>query len=89
MKGDLMFHNIDRLRERKKGIDKRISRLLDSRAEIAKNIGIEKRKNNIKIINKAKEREIIRMVTNKSKNKTFVKKCFESIIKESRKIQRL
>ena len=69
-------------------IDKRISKLLDKRAEIVKKVGKEKKRLGIKIVNKKREKEVLENVLRKGKNKKFIRNCFESIIRESRKIQK-
>lgn len=79
---------LDILRKKINHLDKKISALLEKRAEVVKKIGKEKKKLGIKIINPKRENKVLNNVSNGKRNKKFVKQCFRKIIKESRKLQK-
>ena len=67
-------------------IDETLMSLLDKRAEIVKIIREIKMKNNLPILNKERENEILEK-TKKFDNNEFVNSLFIEIIEKSRKIQ--
>ena len=70
-------------------IDNQISGLLLKRLKIVKKIGKFKKKNKIKVINKKREKEIFRRLEkNHKKDSVYMKRIFNSIINNSRKVQR-
>ncbi len=83
-----MKDTLKMLRNRTDEIDRTISKLLDLRADIVRKIGIVKRNNCIAVVDKKRERDILKKVTLKKRNKGFLKNCFQTIIKESKKIQK-
>jgi chorismate mutase len=70
-------------------IDNELMELLKKRLESARKIGIYKKKHKIKIVNKEREKEVLKDRIKKSKlSKDFTKKLFSIIIKESREVQK-
>jgi len=70
-------------------IDKEIISLLKKRFLISKKIGNIKRKNNIKIQDIKREKELIKNKINTSNlNKKFIKDIYNLIFKESRRLQK-
>jgi len=70
-------------------IDNDIIRLLKKRLDSAREIGNYKKKQGIKIIDKKREKEILKDRIKKSDlSKNFTKKLFSIIIKESREVQK-
>lgn len=70
-------------------VDRNIVNLLSERFEFVGQIADHKRKNGIKIVDKDRERDIIKKIKKYSykTHQKFFKKIFEDIISYSRKIQ--
>lgn len=76
------MEQIDKLRNRIDGIDRKILKLIEKRVDLAKNIGRIKKKNGLKISDSEREREVIENVLSSSNiDKDFLKKLFRLIIK--------
>lgn len=70
-------------------LDKTIVDSLKNRFEITKKIGKYKLKNKLSVVNKKRELEIIDFWTKKTKfKKKFVKRFFNVIFEESKRLQR-
>ncbi|VVB78307.1 Chorismate mutase [uncultured archaeon] len=70
-------------------IDKKIMKLIETRLYHARKLGEYKKKNGIPIIDKKREKEIIRDRVSKSKlSKEFTSKLFLLMINESRRVQK-
>lgn len=83
-----MKQKILELRKKIDRIDGILIICLDKRIQTAKLIGDIKKKNNLPIIDKNREKEIFRKVE-RTKNKENIIRIFERIIEESRKIQNI
>lgn len=83
-----MRDSLKMLRSKVNKIDGRISKLLDCRADISRKIGSKKKKRNIAVVDREREKEIIANVTINRKNRKFIRNCFAAIMKESRRLQR-
>jgi len=68
-------------------IDSQIVKLLDKRIKLSKQIGEYKKKNNLKITDSKREKEVLKNVKKKSKNSAFVLKLYKLIIRESKRKQ--
>lgn len=69
-------------------IDHKLMKLLEKRLDSARKIGEYKKKNGMKIIDKKREKEILKdRVKNSKLSKDFTKKLFSVIIRESRRVQ--
>lgn len=76
------MEQIDKLRNRIDGIDRKILKLIEKRADLAKNIGGIKKRNGLKISDSERERKVIENVLSSSNiDKDFLKKLFRLIIK--------
>ncbi len=76
------MEQIEKLRNRIDGIDRKILKLIEKRADLAKNIGRIKKRNGLKISDSEREREVIENVLSSSNiDKDFLKKLFRLIIK--------
>jgi len=56
--------NLDALRQRIDRIDEKLVRLLDERAQLAQQIGVEKRKQGLPVVDAAREDAVLRRVRN-------------------------
>ncbi len=83
---------MDKLKKYRKVIDKidyKIFRLLLKRLTLVKKIKAYKKSNGIKILDKSREKYILKRFKAKSKeSKFFIKNIFKSIIKNSRVLQK-
>ena len=83
---------IDRLRKEIDRVDSQILKLIAKRMKAAKKIGIFKKKNNMKIVDLKREKELLSKISSKAKrlrlNNIFTTNLFKTIIKESRKQQK-
>ena len=70
-------------------IDSNIVKLLSSRFRIAKQIASYKKKNNIKVLDKKRELQVIKNIKKHSdkRNQKFIVDIFKTIINHSKKIQ--
>lgn len=76
------MEQIDKLRNRIDGIDRKILKLIEKRVDLAKNIGGIKKRNGLKISDSERERKVIENVLSSSNiDKDFLKKLFRLIIK--------
>lgn len=76
------MEQIDKLRNRIDGIDRKILKLIEKRADLAKNTGRIKKRNGLKISDSERERKVIENVLSSSNiDKDFLKKLFRLIIK--------
>ncbi len=85
MKNNNIFH-----KERKEieDVDSKVFELLEKRFLIVEKIGKIKKENNIKVLDRKREEEIIEKAINSSKlSPEFVKKIYKLIFKESYKNQ--
>lgn len=79
------------LRKKIDNIDDNIVALLLKRFKVVRKLGKLKKKQNLKIVNKNREKEILLRIKNKAKNKKeqdYLSGIFSSIISNSRKLQR-
>lgn len=80
--------DFDYRRKKINEIDKRIFKLLELRIQQSQAIGEYKKQNNLPILDKKREEEIIKTRTDQSMlDKDFIKNLYELIFKESRKSQ--
>jgi monofunctional chorismate mutase len=80
---------MDEFRREVDEVDSQIIKLLEKRSEMSKQIGAYKKQNNIEIIDKKRERELIENLQNTSSlDKNFIKELYNLIIRNSREIQR-
>lgn len=86
-----MNPNLNTLREEINGIDREVLKLLKRRFEIVKEIGEIKEIEKLEIEDRGREKELYEMYENVARELNldveFVKKIFEEIILESKKIQ--
>jgi len=85
-----MENKLNKLRKNINQVDNELISLLKKRIKFVKSIGKYKKINKIQIINKNREKEIILKVKNRAINKkeeNYLVSIFDSIIKNSRKIQ--
>ncbi len=76
------MEQIDKLRNRIDGIDRKILKLIEKRVDLAKNTGRIKKRNGLKISDSERERKVIENVLSSSNiDKDFLKKLFRLIIK--------
>lgn len=83
---DTMKEQITQLRKKIDRIDRTLIDCLDKRIEIARIIGDIKKKNNLPIFNKAREKKILSKVE-LALNKKIVIPIFKEILRQSRKAQ--
>lgn len=83
------------LKEYRKEFDKINNEILNSvskRMKLSKKLGIFKKKNNLKRINREREKEMIKNLEKKAKklglDKKFINDLFKPIILHSRKVQK-
>ncbi|MCX6695362.1 MAG: chorismate mutase [Candidatus Altiarchaeota archaeon] len=75
----------EQLREKIDRVDSRILELIEERVEIAKKIGVVKRKKGLPIVDQEREQKILSDVTGKTKlDKQFIKKIFREIMEYCR-----
>lgn len=80
---------MNELRKKIDNVDRQIIKLLSERQSIVKKIAKIKKENNLPIINKEREEEVIRKAKGMNKiNPVFVENLFNLIIKESRRVQK-
>ncbi|MBI2436805.1 MAG: chorismate mutase [Candidatus Magasanikbacteria bacterium] len=86
-----MNNNLENLREEINGIDEQILKLLKTRFEIAQEIGKIKKEQGTQIDDTLREEELFEMYEKLARelglDGEFVKKIFEEIILESKRIQ--
>ena len=83
------MNKLDHYRKKIDLIDKNIIKLLSQRFELTKQIGDYKKKNNIKVVDKKRELQVINNIKKYShKHKKFIIDIFKKIINYSKKIQR-
>lgn len=83
--------NIDSLRDKIDELDRKLIELLNERAKLANQIGQIKKKNNLPIYMPNREAEVMRNVMSNNKgplSETAVKRLFERIIDEIRRLER-
>lgn len=74
------MEQIEKLRNRIDGVDRKIVELLEDRVDIARKIGKIKKKNKLKISDLKREHDIIKNVSDSDIDKKFVKKLFKMVI---------
>jgi chorismate mutase len=80
---------IDFYRKKINNIDSKILNLLKERFENSKKIGRIKKKKGMKVLDKKREKEIVKGLIEKSNlNKKFIKKIYSIIFRESRRLQK-
>ncbi|MBI4066776.1 chorismate mutase [Candidatus Gottesmanbacteria bacterium] len=80
--------NLDILRKKIDAIDRKIIRLLEQRLDLARNIGKIKRMSKISIVDNDREEFIKKRINKLSPNNQSVKNIFETILKESKSLQK-
>jgi chorismate mutase len=84
--------NIDQARNEIDAIDSAIVKLLDRRAKIVKGIGVIKARAGLPVFDRRRESEVMRRVRRSSDGSfggAALKRIFEEILLESRRVQRL
>jgi len=87
----LSSNELDKLRDGIDDLDKKIIDLLNERAKLANKIGIIKKKMEIPIYNPNRESEVLKNVISHNKgplSETAVKRLYERIIDEIRRLER-
>jgi chorismate mutase/prephenate dehydratase len=83
-----MNEDLSNLRDEIDKIDSEIANLFIKRFEIVRQMGEYKKNNGIQIRDKAREKEIINSISQKSGlDKMFVRKIYSLIFKESRRLE--
>jgi len=84
--------SLENLRKEIESVNICILKLLAKRNNVSKKIGTYKKKHNLSITDKKKEKEIFAKIKSQSKrlglHERFVKDVFNKIIKESKRLQR-
>ena len=80
---------IDELRKDIDAIDNEVMKLLDKRFDVAKAIGEEKKKQNIKVLDSSREQAILDKVDNISskEHSEYIKQIYIKIMEQSREYQ--
>lgn len=89
-KKEKVMKEIETLRDEIDLIDDKMVQLFEKRVELAIRIGAIKRKNSIEITDSEREKDIMKMVVARLKNKDFsveTEELFKNIIKLSKKVQ--
>jgi len=80
---------INKLRKKIDKLDRELLTILDKRMAVSVEVGKYKAKNKVAIRDRKRESNIIRAKMDSSDlNKSFVKKLFKLVFKESRRLQR-
>jgi len=77
-----MFMSLEKYRKEIDKIDSKISKLLNQRFKVVKQVGKFKQKNSIKVTDKSRESQVL-----KKFKKQEIKEVFKTIIKQAKKLQ--
>jgi len=76
---------IEQLREKIDRVDDRILEAIEERVELAKKVGMVKRKKGLPLVDQEREQKVLSTMTGKTKlDKQFVKKIFRDIMEYCR-----
>ena len=84
-----MVNELGNLRKKINRFDNQLIKILEKRFKVCEKIGKYKLKNKILILDKKREKEIIKNSCKKTNlSQDFIKKLFNLVLKESKKLQK-